>query len=165
MNATLDTDFSEGDIFTAGAITSTSSLNGITTTVNSNSITKLIYVDSLLTTSSVVNSTLEMVLADFTIPGGTIDTGAIIQVELFGRASAAGNNSVFKIKTGVDTSEVIRYTKTLNLAASNRDHASILYYDENPTWANDVSVLVTGQNSETDSDGQCFVFNVVITGY
>ena len=166
MNATLDTDFSEGDIFTAGVITSTSSLNGITTTINSNTITKLIYVNSLLTTSSVVNSTLEMVLADFTIPAGTIDTGAIIQVEIFGRAQAGNsNNSVFKIKTGVDASEVLRYTKTIGNPTSGTDHASIIYYDENPTWSNDVSILITGQNSDANVSSQTEVFHVIITGY
>ncbi len=163
---TLDTNFSDGDFLTAGAITSTSSVNGITTTINSNTITKLKYGGSDLTLGSIASSTTETTIASVTIPANTIATGALYSATISVQAQgSSANDSIFKLKSGVASSEVERYAVTVNCTPDEIKHATIVWYDEAPTWSGDVSVIITGKNNNNHANSKSTVFTLVVIGF
>ena len=161
----LDVDFNEGDFLTAGVITSTSSVNGITTTVNSNTLTKLAYETSDLTAGTISNNTSETTLAALTIPADTFLTGALYMATIEGEAASSPNTCTFKIKSGVSSSEVLRHTRTIYNVAGERSSASLLWYDDAPTFTGNVSVIITGQNSDQNVNSKSTVHTFVILGY
>ncbi len=160
----LDVDFSEGDFLTAGVISSTSSVNGITTTVNSNTLTKLIYVGSD-TEGSIADSTAETTIATIVIPANTVTTGIIISAAISGQSANAEDSSIFKIKSGATASEVLRQTITINPVETDSFSGSMLFYDDASTFSAEVTVLITGQNAAESATGISRCDQLVVTGY
>ncbi len=165
----LDVDFNEGDILTAGVVTSTSSVNGITTTINSNTIAVLKPLTRYIgasTISSVANSTAELVIGTVTIPGNTVNTGIIISAAITAKGASAGNTSTFKIKSGATSSEALK--QTIVLMAPNTNYlygGSMLFYDDASNFSNEVTVLVTGTNASASASDICRCDQLVVTGY
>ncbi len=160
----LDVDFNEGDILTAGVITSTSSVNGITTTINSNTLTKLKYVGSD-TVDTINNSVAETTLATVLIPANTVVRGIIVSSSVQVSAGAAVNSGTFRVKIGPTGSEATKQTVILVAApAGSRDGGSCLFYDNTQTWNADVTVLITGQNSVDGSTDVSTCYQLVVTG-
>ena len=160
----LDVDFNEGDILTAGVITSTSSVNGITTTINSNTLTKLKYVGSD-TVDTVNNSVAETTLATVLIPANTVVRGIIATASVQVVAGSAANTGDFRLKIGPTGSEVTKQTVALQSAPAGQKTGGVcLFYDNTQTWNADVTVLITGQNSVDGSTDICTCYQLVVTG-
>ncbi len=159
----LDVDFSEGDFLTAGAITSTSSVNGITTTVNSNTLTKLKYVSSD-TSGSIDNDNTETTLATVLVPANAVSTGIIVYAMI--GVQGVDTYSDFKMKIGPTSSEVQKQIIRLGPTADgNVNGASMLFYDSTQTWSADVTILITAQNSTAGVGDISTCFQTIVTGY
>ncbi len=162
----LDVDFSEGDYLTAGVVTSTSSVNGITTTINSNTLTKLMLSGSD-TEGSVASSSDETTIATYTIPAGTFKTGclAMANVHFYG-GNSAPSTSTFRLKIGPSGTEVEKQEIILaNSSTSERIGASLLFFDSAETYTNELVVIVTAQNSGTGALDTGTCYQLVVMGY
>ena len=161
----LDTDFSDGDFLTAGTVISTSGLNGITTSVNSNTLTRLMYLASDLGETTIASSTAETTLLSVTIPANTITTGAIYLVSL--RAKAVGGDAIatFTAKSGVPASEATRESYSINRNQPAEFGNNIAWYDSVPDWTADVSVLITGTNSASGANISITAHSLVVFGF
>ena len=161
---TLDTDFSDGDFLTAGVITSTSSMNGITTTINSNTLIKLEYVGSD-TENSIASSTSETTLATVLISENTVTTGIIVTASI--AVNGVANEGNFKLKIGATGSEAQK--QNIRLAHSEANSlvtgGSMLFYDSTQNWANDVTVLVTAANTVDGATNRSTCYQLVVTGF
>lgn len=124
------------------------------------------YVGSDLTEASIGSSTAETTIASVTIAADTISTGALYIASLVGKAQAgAANQPSWDIKSGVAASEASRETFTLNLEANNWVGACIAWYDTVPNWTADVSVIITGTNSDNHANSQTNVLSLVVFGH
>ncbi len=164
MNALLNNGFSEGDVFTAGIISSTSSVNGITTTVNSNTLTKLAHAGTDLTSQTIASSTNETTIGTVTVTGGTISTGVFIMASLIAESGAAGNQSTFRLKTGVASSEATRVTKILNGALNAKVGDCIAWYDAAADYSSDVNIIVTGENNVNGATSKSTCTSIIVFG-
>jgi len=163
---TLDADFNDGDFLTAGTITSTSGVNGITTAVNSNTLTKLLYVGSDLTSAQIASSTAETTLGSVTVPAGMVLSGVFVVTTFKARAQAAAvNNCTYTLKTGVASSEVERESHLINLVAEGETGNAISWWDDIADYTGDVSILITGTNSDNHANSYITCHSVIVYGY
>ena len=163
--AILLTNFSEGDIFTGGTVASTSSVNGINTTINSNTITKLIHVGSDLTEGSVSSSVAETTIGSVTVPAGTVSDGCFIIASLKGSPHAGQTNTAtFRLKTGVSSSEAERESFFIATGSAVQSGGAIVWYDTAATYANEVSIIITGQNNDNNADSKTTCHSIVVYG-
>ncbi len=164
----LDDDFSDGDFLTAGVVSSTSSMNGITTTINSNTLTKLKHAGSD-TEGSIASSTSEETLATVTIPANTFTTLALCFASIhFAVNSATATDGTFKLKTGVSSSETIRQTIILGARGSATQATiggSMLWADTVIDFGVENVVIVTGQNANNRADIISTCYQLVVIGY
>ncbi len=163
---TLKVDFSEGDILTAGTITSTSGINGITTQINSNTVLKLKYADSDLTEGSVASSTAETTIGSVTVLADTVSTGCLIVASLRVEAGSDVNQGTFRLKTGVASSEAERTQVLLKpvAGAGAKVGGVIAWYDTVANYAADVSIIITGQNSESAASNKSICHSIIAFG-
>lgn len=166
MNTILDGDFAEGDFLTAGVQTSTSSVNGITATINSNTITKLMLVGSDLTEGEVNTTTNETTIGSITVAAGTVSEGVFIIASLQAvGSSGVADTSTFRLKTGLDSSEVLRESYVTNKAIDEVDTGCIAWYDTAGTYISSaVSIIITGQNSNGAADSKSICHSIVAFG-
>jgi len=161
---TLKTNFAEGDVLWALGTTSTSGVNGITTQINANT-TRLKYGGSDLTEASIANSTTETTIGSVTIPAGTFATGALIFAHV-GIFTLLGETGTFRIKTGAAGSEATRATMVLTEGVTSlRLHSPFNFYDTAATYTNEVSIIVTGQNSTASVDRICYCTSLIVMGF
>ena len=161
----LDADFSDGDFLTAGTVISTSGLNGITTSVNSNTLTRLMYLASDLGETTIASSTSETTLLNVSIPANTITTGAIYLVSFRAKAVGATATATFTAKSGVAASEVTRESYVINRANPEEFGCNIAWYDAAVIWSGDVSVIITGTNSTSNANVSITAHSLVVFGF
>ncbi len=160
----LDVDFSDGDFLTTGVITSTSSMNGITTTINSNTLTKLKYVGSDAE-GSISSSTAETTLATVLIPANTIETRIIVSSSIHCTTDGANNKGDFKLKIGPTGSEAQKQLVILRPLSGIQIGGMLLFEDDSQTWSADVTVLVTGTNEVNSAGNTSTCYQLIVTGY
>lgn len=128
--------------------------------------TNLEYVDSDLTQGSIASSVTETTIANVVIPAATVTTGVLIIASLFGRAQAsASNGSTFKLKTGVAASEAERESFVISKIADEQHGGCIAWYDSVANYAAEVSVIITGQNSDNHSNSITRCHSMVVFGH
>ena len=159
----LDVDFNEGDFLTAGVITSTSSVNGITTTVNSNTLTKMIYAGSD-SVGSIASSTGVTTIATVLIPANTIYSGIIVVAPI--STTGTTNDAEFDLKIGATSSEASKQKFTLHRSDNGHESGgSMGFVDTTQTWSADVTVLVTGQNTQNYANDKATCHQLIVLGF
>ncbi len=162
----LDVDFNEGDILTAGVVTSTSSVNGITTTINSNTLIKLKYVNSDLTGGTYENSTNETEIGTASITAGTITTGVIITATGFSKSDSGGERqNTVRLKTGTDGSETEKTSMAFDTYRGTSNSWTLQWYESSLNWAAAQSVSITGQSSISANGTGSTCDTIMIIGY
>ena len=162
---TLKTDFIDGNFLTAGVVTSTSSVNGITATINSNTLTKLAHIGSD-TEGSIADSTSETTIATVLVPANTVATQIKVEAPIQLAASNENLIGTFKVKIGPTGSEVLKQTIVLNgFTAGTKVGTAHLFIDDSQTWTADVTVLVTAQCSIAGANNIATCYHLVVEGF
>ena len=165
----LQTDFSEGDILTAGIIGSISSVNGITQQINTNTLsnipTKLKFVGADLVEGVIDNSTNETEIANVVIAAETVSSGVVIMAS--GKIAAAAGNSndgLLILKTGPDGSESEVDRVNVGCAASTSSGVPMSWYESSLDWSAEQSISITGTNSIQGTGHKCIIGSMIVLG-
>ena len=123
------------------------------------------------TGGSIADSVTETTLATITIAAGTVTTAILIYVGIrFKNTVSSAITATYRIKTGATGSEVERDSIPLIVDTGGGDGAdinggSLLFYDTNPNWAVENTVLITAENSSGNAAIEAFVDQVIVTGH
>ena len=153
----------DGDILSAGVITTSSGLNAIAYETN----TKTKFVGST-TEFDQASSTGETTLGAVTIPANTVSSRVVCYASVGASSNQASQYSEFKLKTGTISSETTRQTIRVPVVdALNADEwegGAMLYVDEASDFTSQISVIVTGQNKTSGATERAMCWQLVVLG-
>ena len=146
-------------------------VNASITPAKLTNFTQLKYVGEDASVASIGNSTTETTIGSVTIAASTVSSRILIFVNGRFDCITAGDYTTFRIKVGAAASEVTKFTYIIKPPIPDAHYALIgiisvpmIWHDSSETWTNELSVIVTAQNSDARLTTVSYCDNIIIIG-
>ena len=126
-------------------------------------VARVLFTDSTATSRS--NSTVELTVATYTIPAGTVTNGIIVNANGSGKGFNAGGNSKLRIYIGATGSETERCWQSIGASNHGLHCLHAMETCESEDWSADVTVYITIQNNVSSGSDITYYKCCSIVGY
>lgn len=125
------------------------------------------YIGGDLTVGSITGTTTETTIGSVTIPANTVTGGIVVIV--MGRGNLDQTNGLtLRIKIGAAASEATKETLIMNKPETTGEKKESIFlhcYETAQTWTNEISVIVTGENSSVSGTLVSYCESIIVLGY